>query len=102
VPDFILFLVRQAAIGFVISALFTGGLLWADLGGLGSLVTASPTGIFGGFLLWLFTGLTFASVQMGAAIMLLGHAPPPDSVSRRAPPCAGLVPVPAGRVKRGR
>lgn len=66
----------HAAVGFGLSALLVGAVLYFDAGGLGALMLRTPWTIA---LLWFFAGLTFASVQMGAAIMALGEgADEPD------------------------
>jgi hypothetical protein len=59
----------HALVGFGLAALFMGAMLWSDPGGVGALILRE-----GGApviaLLWFFIGLTFGSVQIGAAIML--------------------------------
>lgn len=69
------FLLRHAAIGFGLAALTTLGLLWADPGGLGTLLLNADGHPWPTLLLWFFLGLTFGSVQIGAAIMLLEEPP---------------------------
>lgn len=88
-----LFLVHTL-IGYAIATLFVGGLIVFNIGGLTSLVVnqhAEPFIV----LLWFFSGLTFASVQMGAAIMSLADPPPPGGGKRaRIPPSAKLATAP--------
>ena len=67
------FLARHAAIGFAIATFFVAALIVADVGRLGTLVVGSDVGALALALLTFFTGLTFGSVQMGIAIMLLGQ-----------------------------
>ena len=66
----------QALIGFAISSIFVGGLVLFDVGGF-STMTHSQHSDAAVLLLWFFVGLTFASVQMGMAVMSLASNPPP-------------------------
>jgi hypothetical protein len=72
-PRVIPFMVRHAMLGFAIAALFVGGLLAFDIGGFAALLQGAPwaTRIMATALLWFMTGLTFASAQMGFALMAL-------------------------------
>ena len=65
-------LIKNAILGFVVAALFVAALIWSDTAQLGSLMAASPFGWLAAAMLTFFTGLTFASVQMGIAIMHIG------------------------------
>lgn len=69
-------------IGYAISTLFVGALIGFDLGGLATLVAKQHAEPFI-LLLWFFVGLTFASVQMGMAIMSLTDERPPGSGKRQ-------------------
>ncbi len=71
-PPLILMLMRHAAVGFGIAALFVALLLAFDVGRLRLLITTSETGALALALLTFFLGLTFGSVQMGFAVMLQG------------------------------
>lgn len=62
----------NAAIGFGLSALFVGALASLDLGHMGRLLSGGEARPFA-IVLWFFTGLTFASVQMGIAVMALAR-----------------------------
>lgn len=62
----------NAAIGFGLAALFVGALASLDLGHMGRLLGGGETWPFA-IVLWFFTGLTFASVQMGIAVMALAR-----------------------------
>lgn len=68
-PDLIKLLLRNAALGFLIAAIFVGVLLWTDIGGVGTLVANSDMALVAVFMLTFFVGLTFGSIQMGIAIM---------------------------------
>lgn len=68
-PDLIKLLLRNAALGFLIAAIFVGVLLWTDMGGIGTLVANSDVALVAVFMLTFFHGLTFGSIQMGIAVM---------------------------------
>ncbi len=90
-PRLVRFLVRHAAIGFAIAILFVGALLALDAQGLRTLLRASSDGWLAGAILTFAMGLTFASVQMGAAVMLLSRRADPPAGGRRRP----RAPLPA-------
>ena len=71
-PELIKIILRNAAIGFAIAALFVALLISLDVGGLGSLIANSDVGIGAALLLFFLLGLTFGSAQIGFAIMLEG------------------------------
>ncbi|SON55473.1 hypothetical protein HDIA_1932 [Hartmannibacter diazotrophicus] len=70
-PLLVRFLARHALIGFGIAIAFVTTILMLDIGGLGALVTSSPSGCLAAVVLTFAIGLTFSSVQMGFAIMFL-------------------------------
>lgn len=102
-PPHVTFLARHALIGFAIAALFVGAMIGFDVGGFATLAGKSGAGPLAVAVLTFFLGLTFASVQMGAAIMLLpkDRDDQPPGGRRDAAP-AGLLPAPApAAVRRG-
>ena len=70
-PDLIKMYIRQCAIGYGISAVFVGMLLYFNVANLWHLVTHSDVGVLAVILLWVFNGIVFAGVQFGIAIMML-------------------------------
>ncbi len=70
-PLLVSFLIRHAAIGFMIGIGSVGGLLFFDAAGLATLIMNSPAGFLPLTILTFAIGLTCGSVQMGFAIMLL-------------------------------
>ena len=69
IPIAVRFMIMHGLIGFGLSALFVAAVLWADPGGVGSLILkhgGAPVVA----MLWFFSGLTFGSVQIGTAVML--------------------------------
>jgi len=96
-PVLVRFLALHAAIGFGVAALLVAAILLADPGGLGALLRRE--GVFPVALLWFFLGLTYGSVQMGAAVMLLPHGPKGDRGHRAltgVPAAWRLVPARVG------
>lgn len=76
-PVAVRFMLLHGLVGFGIAAIFVAAILWADPGGVGSLILrhgGAPVIL----LLWFFTGLTFGSVQIGAAVMIHQGAAPPS------------------------
>ena len=68
-------LIRYLAINLV-AGLATGWLvaasvIIADIGGIGSLIRASNSGLLGAGLFYFMFGLTFATLSMGLAVMAL-------------------------------
>ncbi len=94
-PQLVRFVLLHTAIGFGISAVFVALLMSTDANGLAALLRGAESHPLPALLLWFFCGLTFASVQIGAAVMLLAHEDPPEPRGgRRIPvPGPGLVPA---------
>lgn len=84
-PRLIRFVLLHAAIGWLVAAIFVAALLHSDPGGIGTLLTRSQEGWGPLLLLWFFTGLTFGSAQLGAAVMLLGDDDADRGGGRRRP-----------------
>jgi hypothetical protein len=71
VPEHVRFLARHALIGFAIGLAAVVLIVWQDVGRIGTLLATSGQRWLALGLLGFSFGLTFASVQMGFAIMLL-------------------------------
>ena len=97
-PALVRLYIRNVIIGFGLSAIFVGALLWLDIAGLWHLISTSPQGWIAALMLFVFNGIVFAGVQFAIAIMRLGHDEDPDG-GRRAPlpPALDTVPVPASK-----
>ena len=96
IPPVVRFMVMHGLVGFGLSALFVAAVLWADPGGVGQLILKHG-GIPVVAMLWFFSGLTFGSVQIGAAVMLQdGRDDAPRGGHRQR---LQLAPVPV-RVRR--
>ena len=68
-PDLMRLYLRHCAVGFALSAVFVGLILWYNIAGLGSLIAGSDVGWLAVFLLWFFNGTIFGSVQFAIVIM---------------------------------
>jgi hypothetical protein len=71
-PDHVKFLFRHALIGFSIGLAATFMIVWQDVAHIGTLLATSSQRWLALGLLGFMLGLTFGSVQMAFAIMLLG------------------------------
>ena len=83
-PRLVVFLARHAAIGFAVAAVFVGALVAFDIHGLGSLLQSSADGPLALGILAFAMGLTFASAQMGFAVMLMTEREDGGRGGRRA------------------
>jgi hypothetical protein len=72
-PKLIRLYLVSIAVGFALSALFVGALLWFDVAGLQRLILGSPGGRIGGVMLVLFNGIVFAGAQFGVAVMRMAE-----------------------------
>lgn len=98
-PDHIKLLLRHAAFGGLISAVFVAMLLWFNVVNLWHLVTHTSEGPLALGVLFVLCWITFGSVQIGIRIMTMG-ADDDQGGGKRAPePVAMPIPV---RVDDGR
>ena len=91
-PDLVKMYIRQCAIGFGLSAVFVGLLLYFDVANLWHLVTHTDAGLLAVFLMWLFNGIVFAGVQFGISIMSMRYDRDEDDDDHRGRPVV-LTPV---------
>ncbi len=82
-PFLVRFLLRHAAIGIGVAAVFVALLVAFDVAHLASLFAHSPDGLLALGVLTVALGITFGSVQMGFAVMLMDDEDGPPS-GRRA------------------
>ncbi|MEM8856283.1 MAG: hypothetical protein AAGD34_21495 [Pseudomonadota bacterium] len=66
-------LVRHAIVGFILAFVAVGLSYITDFFGLRTMVRGTDVGVLALIVMTILVGLTFASVQMGAAVMLAGH-----------------------------
>ena len=90
-PKLITFLLRNALGGALAGVFFSGVLIWSDIAGLRHLVLETADGPLAGGVMTVFFIITFASVQMGRAIMAMAA---PEEDDDQDPPRRGeLIPV---------
>ncbi|MFK7792078.1 MAG: hypothetical protein AB8B88_05330 [Devosiaceae bacterium] len=101
VPHLVRFLIKNAAIGFVMAIPFMAAMLYFNIGNLMTIIGQSDAGMLALALLTVMIGLTFASLQMGFAVMFrsddIGKGTPqridPD-MSQEELQQLGLKPIP--------
>jgi hypothetical protein len=98
-PQLIRFMLFHGALGFGISAGFVALLVGTDTGGLAALLHGAETHPLPALLLWFLCGLTFGSVQIGTALMLLEADEEPPTSTRIPAAIPIRVSVP-GRARR--
>jgi hypothetical protein len=91
-PVLVRFLLRHALIGVGVAAVFVGALAAFDVFHLRALMSGSPDGLLALVVLTGALGITFGSVQMGFAVMLMGDDD--DAKKGRRAPIARLRPIP--------
>ncbi|MFG1278083.1 hypothetical protein [Xanthobacter autotrophicus] len=98
-PFLVRFLLRHAAIGVGVAAVFVALLAAFDVAHLGTLFAMSSDGPLALIVLTLALGVTFGSVQMGFAVMLMSDKdePPRGRRIRLARLVPRLARVHAGR-----
>ena len=72
-PPLVRFLVKNAAIGFAVAVVFVGAMLTFNIGNMAALFLQSGVGLFAVALMTIMVGLTFASLQMGFAVMFASY-----------------------------
>lgn len=92
-PVLVRFLVRHALIGIGLAVVFVGTLTAFDVFHLRSLFLGSADGILALVVLTLGVGVTFGSVQMGFAVMLMDDDDEPPHGGKRQP-VKRLTPIP--------
>jgi hypothetical protein len=95
-PELVRLYIRSIALGFAISAVFTAGLVWWDVAGIGHLILGSDIGLVAAVMLVVFNGILFSSVQFAFKIMAMAEddaGPKGGHTARALVPVA--VPLPA-------
>lgn len=67
-PKLVRLYILETLVGFALSAVFVGALLYLNVGNLWHLISTSSSGVLALFLLWLFNGIVFSGVQFGITI----------------------------------
>jgi hypothetical protein len=94
-PKLVRLYMVNVAIGFGLSAVFVGLLLWLDVARLWHLVTATQGGWIAVLMLFVFNGLVFSGVQFAIVVMRMAAPDPGRGGGLRAPlhPSEALEPV---------
>lgn len=102
-PFLIRFMLRHAALGFLLGIMGASAAIAADFAGLRSLAALSDMGWVGLSAFAFLTGLTIGGLQIGFAVMLLPYdeAPPSGGKPRRIMPVPQLQPLPVRVPRRG-
>lgn len=93
-PKLIRFLLRNALGGALVGVCFSALLIGSNVAGLRHLVLETADGPLAAVVMTVFFIITFASVQMGRAIMAMGEPEDDDDRGLRDPVMIGeLIPV---------
>jgi hypothetical protein len=104
-PELVRLYLRSVAFGFVIAALFTAGLVWWDVAGVGHLILGSDVGLVAALMMVFFNGIIFGAVQFAFRIMAMAEddAPSGGTGLRDAGLRDGvLIPIPVETTARRR
>lgn len=97
-PDHIKYLMTHAVIGAAAGVCFSGLLIFLDVAGLWHLVVETADGPLAAAIMTVFFVITFASVQMGRAVMSLAERL--DDEDGNGPGGGELILVRAGDVRQ--
>ncbi|MGC9367934.1 MAG: hypothetical protein ACP5DX_00195 [Paracoccaceae bacterium] len=94
-PRLVRLYIRQCLIGFTLSGLFVGGLLYTNVANLWHLVSTSNMGLVACIMLFVFNGIVFSGVQFGIAVMRMAEDDDTSGGKRQREPvlAPALVPV---------
>ncbi len=90
-PIIFRFYLKHCLIGFIVAALFVGGLMYFNVGNLWHLISTSDIGLMAIVVFWILNGIVFAGVQTGVAIMLMTETDEDDGPKGGS--VIGLVPL---------
>ncbi len=102
-PKLVRLYIQSVALGFLLSAAFTAGLLWLDVAGLGHLIGASNIGWIAVAMLVVFNGIVFSAVQFAFRVMGMAEqdgAPRGGRGAREPVLVPAPVPVPVAAKRR--
>ncbi len=68
-PELIRLYLRSVAVGVALAMVFTAGLVWWDVAGIGHLILGSDIGWIAATMLVVFNGIVFSSVQFAWQVM---------------------------------
>lgn len=99
-PKLVRMYIINVLIGFAISAVFVGGLIWLDVAGLGALIQRSDEAVLAVVMMWVMNGIVFAGVQFAWAVMNMAEKP--KGPRGGTPVSAQMRPVPVAAKEVGR
>ena len=88
-PRIVRLYILNCLIGFALAGVFTGLILWFDVGGIAHLVTHVAGGWLAAVVFFVLNGIVFAGVQTGVVLFTL----PEDDEPPRARPEPVAIPV---------
>ncbi len=102
-PKLIRLYILSVAIGFTLSALFVGIIIWQDVAGLGRLILASGAGWIAALMMLMFFGVLFSGVQFAIRIMMMagGDDGPRGGLRQHVLPTPARAAAPAPAAKSG-
>ena len=92
-PKLIRLYILSVVIGFALSAVFLGLLVWQDIAGLGHLVLRTASGGIAAVMLFVMNGIIFAGVQFAIAVMRLAEDDNEPRGGLRVPSILRAIPV---------
>lgn len=93
-PRIVRVYIANCMIGFSLSAIFTGLILWFNVANIGYLVGAVEGGWLAVIMLFVFNGIVFSGVQTGIVIMTIGDDDDDDDQrGKRHRPQRALIPI---------
>lgn len=84
-PKLVRLYVTHVLIGFALSALFVGALLYMNVANLWHLISTSDMGLVAVTMLFMFNGIVFSGVQFAIVIMRMGHEDQGPKKGKRIP-----------------
>lgn len=103
-PKLIRLYIQSIVIGFALSVVFLGALVWMDVAGLQHLILGSSSGFVAAAMMIVFNGIIFSGVQFAIAVARLAE----DDDTPRGGLRQHLTPIPvrveqqSAHVKRAR
>lgn len=101
-PKLVRLYILQVLVGFGLSAIFVGLLLWMNVANLWHLVTATSGGTVAVIMLFVFNGIVFAGVQFSITIMRMQGDDKPGGGKKDDLPVVSARLVPARVTARSR
>jgi hypothetical protein len=83
-PKLIRLYIQSIAIGFALSVVFLGALVWMDVAGLRHLILGSTSGFVAAAMMVVFNGIIFSGAQFAIAVMRLADEDEPPRGGLRA------------------